>query len=253
MRKDNDDYDENSEDDEYILEGAGQSLDIGKDKQNQLEEKAKKATCKIKSKFIGTGFFCKIPFNNNKTIIKVLFTNNHILNEESLEIGKTINIIYKGNSKDIKITKDRLVFTDSREYKKGLDYSCIEIFDSDGIEDFYEIFDCKNFSKKEILSVSGYYNNGEKLNTKSGYLDEIKNYKIKHKVDTDHGCSGSPIILTNDKDFKIIGIHRNYIKNKKINLGSHIKDILNHIYEDKYKGNEKNMNKLGNEIIEINW
>ena len=147
---------------------------------------------------------------------------------------KNINIIYKGKTKDIKIAKDRLIFTDSRNYKKGLDYSCIEIFDSDGIEDFYEIFN-DNFSfENEILSVNRYYNRGE-LSIQSGYLKNIKNYKILHSVDTEYGFFDSPIILTY-RNFKIIGIHRSFKKGKKINLGSNIKDILNYIYEDKYKG-----------------
>ena len=156
------------------------------------------------------------------------------MNEESLKIGKIINIIYKGKNKDIKITKDRLIFTDSRNYKNGLDYSCIEIFDSDGIEDFYEIFN-DNFSfGNEILFCKWYYNRGE-LSIQSGHLKNIKNYKIFHIFDTEYGCSGSPIILSY-RNFKIIGIHRSFIKGKKINLGSNIKDILNYIYEDKYKG-----------------
>ena len=242
MEENNDYYDLDSENEEYILEGkCGDSVDIKRAIKIKLLKKAEKATCKINSTKTGTGFFCKIPFNNNKNIIKVLFTNNHILNKESLQIGKIIHILYKGDPKTIEITKDRLVFTDSRDYKIGLDYSCIEIFDSDGIEDFYEIFN-DNFSfenEKEILTVNGYYN-GEELSInsiKSGHLKEIKKYKIYHSVDTGYGCSGSPIILTN-RDFKIIGIHRCYINEKKLNLGSHIKDILNHIYEDKYEGNE---------------
>ena len=34
-------------------------------------------------------------------------------------------IIYKGEHKNIEIANDILIFTDSRDYKKGLDYSCI--------------------------------------------------------------------------------------------------------------------------------
>ena len=56
-----------------------------------------------------------------------------------------------------------------------------------------------------------------------------------HSVDTEYGFFDSPIIWTY-RNFKIIGIHRSFIKGKKINLGSNIKDILNYIYEDKYKG-----------------
>ena len=127
MVEDNDYFDLNSENEEYILEGkCGDSVDIGITMKTKLLKKAEKATCKINSTEItGTGFFCKIPFNNNKNIIKVLLTNNHVLNEESLKIGKIIHIIYKGEHKTIEIANDILIFTDSRDYKKGLDYSCI--------------------------------------------------------------------------------------------------------------------------------
>ena len=41
--------------------------------------------CKIykNNEVIGTGFLCKISFNNN--LLKVLITNNHILNENEIE------------------------------------------------------------------------------------------------------------------------------------------------------------------------
>ena len=107
-----------SENEEYILEGkCGESVKIEKNIEKKIFEKAQNATCKIISEVIGTGFFCEIPFNRNNTI-KALLTNNHVLNEESLKIGKIIKILYKGQLKDIKITNDRLCFTDSRDYKK---------------------------------------------------------------------------------------------------------------------------------------
>ena len=124
-------------------------------------KKVEKATCKINSitntVTTGTGFFCKIPFNNNKNIIKVLFTNNHILKEESLKIGKIIHIIYKGEHKTIEITKDRLVFTDSRDYKIGLDYSCIEIFDSVVIKTLSNFFFILFLKLKSLLLLHKKY------------------------------------------------------------------------------------------------
>ena len=36
----------------------------------------------------GTGFFCKIPFHNK--LLPVLITNNHIIGENDLKIGKII-------------------------------------------------------------------------------------------------------------------------------------------------------------------
>ena len=75
-----------------------------------------------------------------------LFTNNHVLNESSIEIGKTIHFeclelrkslfysSYNINKKEIKITDKKQVFTN-----KKLDYTCIELFKSDGIIDYFKI------------------------------------------------------------------------------------------------------------------
>ena len=60
--------------------------------------KMDKSMCKIyfemldNNKGIGSGFFCKK--NINFPIKYALFTNNHILNETNLEIGKKIKFEY---------------------------------------------------------------------------------------------------------------------------------------------------------------
>ena len=48
--------------------------------------------CKIRTskEGQGTGFFCKIKCGGEK-IIKVLITNNHVLNKEDIILGKEIN------------------------------------------------------------------------------------------------------------------------------------------------------------------
>ena len=91
-----------------------------------------------------SGFFCEIEEFPTK---HYLFTNNHVLNEENIEIGNIINIeflehqksffnsSYNLVKKNIKITENRKVFTN-----KDLDYTCIEIFESDGILDYFKIF-----------------------------------------------------------------------------------------------------------------
>ena len=105
-----------------------------------------KSMCKISfetekgEKGKGSGFFCEI----DKFPIKyALITNNHVLNESNIEIGSKIhfeylefhksliNSSYKSSKKEIKITQNRKVFIN-----KDLDYTCIEIFESDGIKDF---------------------------------------------------------------------------------------------------------------------
>ena len=54
---------------------------------------------------IGIGFFCEIPYNNN--IIKVLITNNHVLNENEIENNKIINISIINKEKEEKIKKNK--------------------------------------------------------------------------------------------------------------------------------------------------
>ena len=56
-----------------------------------LIPKAKSNICKIECNNggCGTGFFCNIPFGWN--IMKVLITNNHVLTNNDILIGKKIN------------------------------------------------------------------------------------------------------------------------------------------------------------------
>ena len=72
----------------------------------------KTCVCKIlkKNGIFGTGFFCKIPYYNDKqSLVKipVLITNNHILNLNDIENDRIITvtkimIIHKKNKKWIK-------------------------------------------------------------------------------------------------------------------------------------------------------
>jgi len=89
----------------------------------------------------GSGFFCKI---DNFIIKYALFTSNHILNKSNIKYGNTISFeclelqksifssTYNTIKKEIKITGKRQVFTN-----KELDYTCIELFESDGIIDYF--------------------------------------------------------------------------------------------------------------------
>ena len=49
----------------------------------------------------GSGFFCKIPLNNN--LLSVLITNNHILNENDIENNKIIKLSINNEVKEIEI------------------------------------------------------------------------------------------------------------------------------------------------------
>ena len=49
----------------------------------------------------GSGFFCKIPFNND--LLPILITNKHILNENDIENNKIIKLSINNEVKEIEI------------------------------------------------------------------------------------------------------------------------------------------------------
>ena len=65
-----------------------------------------------------------------------------------IKLEKKLKYYIKDN--DIKIKNDRLCFIDSRDYKKGLDYTFIQIFDNNGTLDFFQIFNDNYCLIKEL-------------------------------------------------------------------------------------------------------
>ena len=169
------------------------------------------ATCKIKFKFLkegkvaiayGTGFFCKID-DKNIPFNKALFTNNHVLNKNEIEINNQIELQYCGETIKIEITKERKAFTN-----KKLDYTCIEILESDNIKKFFyideAIFNNKNsLINKEIFALQ--YPKGN-FRFHIGKILNINNNRIEHNIPTDEGSSGSPLIRRHNI-ILIVGIH----------------------------------------------
>ena len=183
---------------------TGETIEIEKEIEDILFQKGRNSTCKIITKQSnGTGFFCKIPYYQKE--IKVLFTNNHILNEEMIKIKKNIHFVYKLKRKMIEITPQRICLTNQL-----LDYTIIEIFDDDGIDDFFEIEnkeyeDINEIFLNEDIAIIQYPKGGP-LKINGGHLKNINDYNIEHSVSTEHGSSGSPIILF-ERNFEIIGNH----------------------------------------------
>ena len=58
---------------------------------NKILNQLKKCVCKIKTKNgNGTGFFCKIPFNDKE--LSVLITNNHVIDNNFIKENKNLTI-----------------------------------------------------------------------------------------------------------------------------------------------------------------
>ena len=56
----------------------------------------------------GTGFFCRIPFPDEENLLKVLITNNHVLNENDIDNDKIIKFkIYNKQKKEEEEKKNK--------------------------------------------------------------------------------------------------------------------------------------------------
>ena len=228
---------------EAILEGHGNPIN----KQEILNLfKMEESMCKIKfermennkiKKGKGTGFFCEIE-NKNFPIKYCLFTNNHVLNETNIEIDNIINFEYYKNGKyiekEIKIDNNRKVYTN-----KELDYTCIEIFKSDDINNYFKIdpylykYNNIEYLKDNDIFVLQ-YPNGNDISISYGKILLLKENNIKHSASTNSGSSGSPIIRRSTENY-IIGLHYGGHKNNKYNIATNFYSILEDI-----KGNEIN-------------
>ena len=212
-----------------IKEGyIGYDSPITKQEINELFLK-EKAMCKLisdnienNSKVYGTGFFVKLEDNKYG-----LLTNNHIIN--NIQIGNTIYFYYLSQYKKIEITKDREVYTN-----KELDYTFIEIFKEDNIQDYFKINLNNSISLKyHNIFILQYTNNNIELSFSYGKIKLIENSEIKYNASTTNGSSGSPIILrTNDN--LVVGIHHSEYcfsigGNFRFNLGTTLNAIITDI------------------------
>ena len=78
------------------------------EKTEKIINQMKKCVCKIYSNgSTGTGFFTKIPYKNE--YVKVLITNNHVLNEKDGEYKKLFQkqLVGEKNNEDEKIIEEK--------------------------------------------------------------------------------------------------------------------------------------------------
>ena len=178
----------------------------------------------------GTGFFCKIPYPNQSKLLKVLITNNHVLNEDDLKNDNIIKYTLKDDEEIRKIIIDdnkRKIYT-----SEELDISFIEIKENeDNINEFLEIDEEIINKNKEYIETTYknksiyilHYPLGKDIVVSYGNLDKINNDQINHFCNTLNGSSGSPILSLDT--LKVIGIHcgSNKDENENCNKGIFIK------------------------------
>ena len=225
---------------------------------NKLEiiyKQMKTCICKVFGENIGTGFFCKIIYKNER--ISVLITNYHIISDKFLENVKAIKISLKDEKivDIINVNKYNKIYSSPNN---KYDIMIIKIIKENGAYNYLEL-DEKLFNKnseqlyedKSIYVL--HYPNNDISSVSFGYgLKQLDKYYIKHFCNTESCSSGGPIL--NLSTNKVIGIHRGCMKiqnEAKFNIGTllknpldDIKEIINEIkievkIEDSWKLNEE--------------
>ena len=229
-----------------------QPIPVSLDGTKKIVFQMENCICKIylKNGETGTGFFCKIPYNNN--LLPVLITNNHVLNENDLDSNNIIKLTINNKVKKIELDNSRKMYTNP---DKTVDITIIEIRpNKDGINNYLEIDeneinkDIENLELEYIKkSVYILHYPNEELRVSYGLTNDlIDNKTINHFCNTEDGSSGSPILSL--KTFQVIGIHYGGSQNKKIkfNYGTFIKYAIDEF--NKIKNNKSCNKEYKNEI-----
>ena len=206
----------------------------------------KNSICKIRiNQTNGTGFFCKIPYENNT--MNVLMTNYHILNEKYYNQNEELDLFINDDT-DVRIIN--LKIKRITYFNEVFDLTLIELKEGDNINNYLELDDnlFKNEIKAFYRNISIYvlqYPLGNNAAVSYGLSNGINNYEINHTCSTEHGSSGSPILnLLNNK---VIGIHKQGTKNFNYNIGTCLQFPLYDFFE-KIK-NENDPNKIIDDVI----
>jgi len=180
----------------------------------------------------GTGFFIKIPIPSKEYPMYGLMTCNHVLNEKMLESDKSFKIrMPRNNERDIEIHINNKNFIFTSEL---LDVTFIEL----NLEEIVEIKPhflkpSNNDAKKGESILILQYPKG-KLSIAHDKIESIHSFNYYHKVSTDKGSSGSPLL--NNK-YEVVGVHKRSYKKQDVNVATKyikIEIAIRKIYNDKY-------------------
>ena len=256
---------------EKYLENHTKSMSL--DAMKIIEKQMENCVCKIESNKggCGSGFFCNIPYDD-WNLLRVLVTNNHVLDEDDIKTGNKISFSINNSKirKEILIDESRIKFT-SKDY----DVTFIEIKEEDGIKidsfldidaQINEVNPDETYRKKPVYLL--HYPKGIEVQKSEGLIKNItiinNNYiDIQHFCDSKKGSSGCPIINCNT--YKVIGIHKGGEgKEKNWNLGTFIRGPLEYFKKEinlklnnpKFKKNisemKDNINMMNNSIYTMN-
>ena len=195
-----------------ILKGNKEENKEGNKKRNKKGNKEKNKN--------GSGFFCKINIKGKE--MKVLFTNNHVLNEKNIKQNSIIEIQQNNNIYQIKISEDRFTSTN-----KELDYTCIQIFDNEPYNNYLIIDNEINNDnayekyKDDKFIIIQYTGNEDCPSFDEGEIKKINNNKEIYYNISILPCSSGSSIINLSRNLNVIGIHCG-----SVNKG-HFKDLYN--------------------------
>ena len=213
-------------------------------KPNYFTYQTEKFLCKIQSRSLGfgTGFLCKIPFTNKNNIsgfLHALITNNNIIDNDDIAIGKSL-LFYLGNEKySIEIDNSRNIYINDK-----YNIIIIEINEKDKLNEI--------FIGKSVYLF--YFQNGKELKYSSGSMKNIDNnkYTFEHSCLCDIGSLGAPLMLLSNK--KLIGMHKG-INEVNYNKKEPIEEFCK-LYKNKTSNNmnysRKNSSNKNKELNELN-
>ena len=186
---------------------------------------------KIVGKVIGTGFFCKMIYQNE--LVPVLITNYHVIDDKFVQSNNSLKVYINEKLKFININENKIIYSSPIN-----EYDLIMIRLQDGDIDHYLEIDENIFKnsedayKHEPIYILYYGGKDEKVKISYGNgIEKLDEYNIKHLCNIEEGSAGSPILsaMTN----KIIGIHKAANRTKGYKFGTFLKYPLSELNGNK--------------------
>ena len=191
-----------------------------------LNKDKERSICLIKVKEgYGTGSFIEIPIPSREDPMRGLMTNNHVINENCLKSGESFEIYkYKNGSESndtesikIQINDKNFVFT-----SELIDITFIELSDEiiNTIHPYFLKPSIKNIGINESVEILQYPN--KVFSIAHGKIKEIHSFNFYHRIPTDSGSSGGPLL---NENYEVVGVHKSSIDNKKMNIAVKISEV----------------------------
>jgi len=212
------------------------------------EKKIKECVGKleINNSIKATCFFLKLPIFKNNHTMKVLLTNNHVINIDYLEDkkAKPLKVEINGKQKIIDFCGDSIPPCGKKRFyytNEKYDFTIIEIKEYDFIDKFLEVDEqifSQTYEQKYIYIMQypqkNQYDSSKfkefisseykgKLSNDWGIIIKNDEENIIHNCKTYEGSSGSPIILA--ENHKVIGLHKGEYEIPNKNDKNNVKNL----------------------------